>query len=201
MADPVARMERTVMPVVIRSPRRSIDRTIGYAARCLVGVLLSVCGMTSAAAEALAGHVTEVVDGDTLRVALARRGQAIVRLAWIDAPNRLQEHGEAARASLMALSLQKAVRLDVVGETQGTLRATVWVTPQEIPCRSDDCPKTLDLGHVQIARGMAWHDRRSLGQPAQAFGQYEHAEFEAKLRRIGLWAAKNPTPPWDWRPR
>ena len=88
-----------------------------------------------------------------------------------------------------------------VSEASGLLRATVWVTPQEIPCRSEDCPKTLDLGHAQITRGMAWHDRRSLGQPAQAFGQYEHAEFEAKVRRIGLWAAKNPTPPWDWRPR
>lgn len=189
------------MPATIRPTPRGIDRATGYAWRSLVGALLSVLGVASAVAETLTGHVVEVVDGDTLRVEIAQRGIARVRLAWVDAPERLQEYGETARASLIALSLQKAVRLETVGESQGTLRATAWVTPQEIPCRSDDCPKTLDLGHAQITRGMAWHDRRSLGQPLQAFGQYEHAEFEAKARRIGLWSAKNPVPPWDWRPR
>jgi len=165
----------------------------------MFAVLVSLAGV--AAAETLHGRVSEIVDGDTLRVELAQRGPSLVRLAWVDAPDRLQEHGEAARASLNALAAQRAVRLETVSGPPGLLRATVWVTPQEIPCRSEDCPKTLDLGHAQITRGMAWHDRRSLGQPAQAFGQYEHAEFEAKVRRIGLWAAKNPTPPWDWRPR
>lgn len=173
----------------------------GRAARRVVGALLVLFGMATAGAETLSGHVSEVIDGDTLRVVLPPRGPALVRLAWVDAPDRLQAHGDAARASLNALAAQRAVRLETVGEAPGLLRATVWVTPQEIPCRSEDCPKTLDLGHAQITRGMAWHDRRSLGQPAQAFGQYEHAEFEAKVRRIGLWAAKNPTPPWDWRPR
>ncbi len=167
--------------------------------RGLVAAALLLCG--AAMAETLSGRVSEVVDGDTLRVEIAGRGPALVRLAWIDAPDRQQEHGEAARAGLSALAFQRAVRLETVGEASGLLRATLWVTPQEIPCRSDDCPKTLDLGHAQITRGMAWHDRRSLGQPAPAFAQYEHAEFEAKVHRVGLWSAKNPTPPWDWRPR
>ena len=152
-------------------------------------------------AETLAGNVSEVLDGDTLRMEVTGRGSLLVRLAWIDAPDRLQEHGEPSRASLNALAAGQAVRAETVGEVKGQQVAVVWARAPDAPCRDAGCPKTLDLGMAQVARGMAWHDRRSLGQSPQSLGQYEHAEFEAKIRRIGLWRGKNPTPPWDWRGR
>lgn len=173
-----------------------------FAGLCLLaGVGASPAMIGTAAAETLLGRVSEVIDGDTLRVEVAGHGAVLVRLAWIDAPDRLQEHGEVARGSLNALAAQRMLRLETVGGGKGQLRARAWVAPQEGGCGGDDCPQTLDLGQAQLARGMAWHDRRLLGQPMQSFGDYEQSEFQAKVRRRGLWAAKNPTPPWDWRGR
>jgi endonuclease YncB( thermonuclease family) len=151
--------------------------------------------------ESLDGQVAAIVDGDTLMVDVPARGQLRLRLAWIDAPDRLQEHGEASRVSLSALASGQPARIELISEAKGLWRAIVWVSSPDMPCRNTACPKALDLGLAQVARGMAWHDRRSLGQAAQALGQYEHAEFQAKIRRTGLWAGKNPSPPWDWRGR
>lgn len=164
--------------------------------------LLALLPVPALAAGPQSGRVVAVIDGDTLQVDVAGRGLANVHLAWIDAPERAQEAGEASRASLGAMAFGQEVRLESVGEGPGgTLTATVWAVPQSAGCRSADCPKTLDLGMAQLTRGMAWHDRRALGQPPQSLGQYEHAEFEAKVRRIGLWGARNPVPPWQWRAR
>lgn len=161
----------------------------------LIMPLLAVCS------ESLDGQVAAIVDGDTLMVDIPARGQLRLRLAWIDAPDRLQEHGETSRASLSALASGQPARVELIGEAKGLWQAMVWVSSPDAPCRNAACPKTLDLGLAQIVRGMAWHDRRSLGQPPQSLGQYEQAEFQAKIHRKGLWAGKNPAPPWDWRRR
>lgn len=164
--------------------------------------LMLVSGsMAIAHAETREGFVVSVESGDTLVVEDVGHRRLQVRLAWISAPDRLQDHGEAARSSLNAMATGQAVRLENLTESNGRWQANVWAAPADSPCRSNDCRKTLDLGLAQLTLGMAWHDRRISGQAPQALGQYEHAEFEAKIRRIGLWAGKNPVPPWSWRGR
>lgn len=165
--------------------------------RCLLLLLCLLAGI--ARAETLGGRVDAVVDGDTLRVDVPGRGQWQVRLAWVDAPARLQEHGEAARSSLGALAFGRAVLLENPQQSGSEWRAVVRVAPPGVPCGNADCPPTLDLGLAQVERGMAWHDRRSSGQPAAAQAAYQQAEFTAKIRRLGLWSGKNPLPPWEWR--
>lgn len=156
----------------------------------------------SATADSFDGRVSAVLEGDMLVVDVPGRGPIKLRLAWIDAPDRAQASGEASRASLGALAFGRDVRIEQAGEGAGGLwHGVARAAPPDTPCRGADCPKTLDLGMAQIARGMAWHDRRSLGQPAQSLGQYEHAEFQARIRRLGLWAEKNPVPPWQWSGR
>ena len=68
-------------------------------------------------------------------------------------------------------------------------------------CRGKpDCPQTLDAGLAQMTAGLAWWFRKYANeQSAEDRGRYEHAEFEAKIRRAGLWSEKAPTPPWEWR--
>ena len=164
--------------------------------------LMVLSGTTVIAyAETREGFVVSVESGDTLVIEDAARRRLQVSLAWIRAPDRLQDHGEAARSSLNAMAAGQAVRLENLTESNGRWQATVWGASADSPCRSIDCRKTLDLGLAQLTRGMAWHDRRASGQAPQALGQYEHAEFEAKIRRIGLWTGKNPVPPWHWRGR
>jgi endonuclease YncB( thermonuclease family) len=36
-------------------------------------------------------------------------------------------------------------------------------------------------------------------QSPQDREDYEIAEFNAKVRRLGLWADTKPVPPWEWR--
>ena len=57
-----------------------------------------------------------------------------------------------------------------------------------------DC--TCDSASVRDAAA-TWFTRVQ----AQSLSAAEQAEFQAKIRRRGLWAGKNPVPPWDWRPR
>lgn len=163
-------------------------------------LLFALIGLAAGAlAETLAGRVEAIVDGDTLRVDVPGRGQLRVRLAWVAAPARLQEHGEAARSSLGALAYGRTVQLENAQFSGGEWRAVVRAPAPAARCGNADCPPTLDLGLAQVERGMAWHDRRSAGQPQSAQAAYQQAEFAAKIRRLGLWAGKNPLPPWEWR--
>jgi len=57
-----------------------------------------------------------------------------------------------------------------------------------------------DINVEQIRRGLAWFYRqyeRELSAPDQQ--SYARAEEEARSSRAGLWADKQPIPPWDFR--
>jgi endonuclease YncB( thermonuclease family) len=59
-----------------------------------------------------------------------------------------------------------------------------------------------DANEAQVAAGMAWWYRDyAREQTTQQQANYEAAEFNAKIRRLGLWADKNPVPPWEFRRR
>jgi len=177
-----------------RSAVRKAART-----KSLLGALALLLAVGAASAETVDGYVAAIVNGDTLQVDIPGRGQWRVRLAWIAAPARLQESGEAARSGLGALAAGRAVRLENPRADGGEWTARVWAAPTLARCGNADCPPTLDLGLAQIERGLAWHDRRRPGQPEPAAADYRQAEFAAKIRRLGLWAGKNPLLPWEWR--
>lgn len=72
----------------------------------------------------------------------------------------------------------------------------VWVAPASSP----NGPLTLDAGLAMVSIGMAWWYRAYASeQTPQTRGQYEFAEQEARARRAGLWADREPVAPWDWR--
>lgn len=162
-----------------------------------IPIILCALLCIGARAETVDGRVASVVSGDTLQVDVPGRSRWRVRLAAIAAPARLQEQGEASRSGLGALAFGRAVRLEKPQAAGGNHLARVWVAPPGTHCGNADCPPTLDLGLVQIAAGLAWHDHRQPWQPAAA--DYRQAEFAAKIRRRGLWSGKNPLPPWAWR--
>jgi len=67
-------------------------------------------------------------------------------------------------------------------------------------CRATRCPKTLDAGLAQLTVGLAWWYRKySKDQSPEDAGRYEFAEQEARAKRAGLWADRQPVPPWGWR--
>lgn len=147
-------------------------------------------------AETISAYVVSVRDGESLLLADANRQQIKVRLLGIAAPRRTQAFGEASRTQLANLTLNKDVRFESTQRKQGEfLLGKLMVQPPD--CRT--CVPTLDVGMAQIASGMAWFATPAANDlPPEDRARYEHAEFEAKIRRTGLWQDKNPLPPWKW---
>lgn len=152
---------------------------------------------TAYATNRLTGFVVAVSDGDTITVLDADKRQHKVRLAGIDAPEKAQAFGDRSKTNLSRLLFNQDVRVEwkkfdryqrIVGK---------------VIAKSPDCPSCgliLDAGLAQITSGMAWWYRDyAKEQSAEDRARYEHAEFEAKIRRVGLWNDKNPIPPWAWR--
>jgi micrococcal nuclease len=131
----------------------------------------------------LSGIVTEIQDGDTLTLA-TESGTYKIRLAYIDAPEKGQPHGNDSRASLIRMC--------------GLKRATAEVTPGK-----DRNSRTLavvkcagaDVNAEQVRIGAAWVFERYAPKNSPLFG----VQAEARTARRGLWEAGQPVPPWEWR--
>lgn len=151
-----------------------------------------------ARAETQVARVLRIDSGDTLTVQDAGNRQLHLKLAGIAAPQRLQSYGSRAQANLGALLAGQEI--EVIAQSrlsEGRLLARVLVAPPGAACRQQPgCPKTLDAGLRQVQDGMAWW--HPAGVPMVDAALYEQAEFEAKIRRRGLWSETNPTPPWRW---
>lgn len=153
----------------------------------------------SAQAQQLTGIVVGVADGDTLTILDHSRQQHKIRLAGIDAPEKAQPYGQKSKASLSALVFNREV--EVIGNKTDRYGRTIAKVMVAAPsCNASNCLKNIDAGLNQVTTGMAWWYRQyAKEQPPKDREDYEVAEFNAKARRLGLWADKNPVPPWDWR--
>ena len=126
------------------------------------------------------GVVTEVVDGDTLRVRLVDGTSERVRLIGIDAAERGACFADQASARVRQLALSKPIVLrgDPTQDTRdryGRLLAYVWL------------PGGRDLGYQLGAGGFAkvyvYRD------PFQRLSAYRSAEGKAKAAPTGAWRA------------
>lgn len=142
-------------------------------------LLLPAC----APAESFLARSVGVLDGDTV---LVRREAGVrpmkVRLADIDAPEKDQSFGEAAKRSLVKMLAGRQVRVDPVAvDVYGRLVARLY---------TDDA----SVNEEMIRRGMAWEyslNHRNL--------EYLRLQDEARQARRGLWAQRDPVPPSQWR--
>jgi len=154
-----------------------------------LSVFASVTLTTSlASAETLSGRVVSITDGDTVILLDKTHQQYKIRLAAIDAPEKAQPFGQKSKTNLSALIFNKDITaVCSKRDRYGRLICKVLLG-------------VSDVNLEQIKAGMAWHYRKyAKEQTSQDRENYEIAEFNAKLRRLGLWNDKNPIPPWDWR--
>ncbi|MFP5391345.1 MAG: thermonuclease family protein [Gammaproteobacteria bacterium] len=130
---------------------------------------------------ALAARVIGISDGDTLTL-LDARTQVKVRLANIDAPEKRQAYGAAARASLAELCFGKQASISVAARDRyGRTVATV------------NC-EGVDANREQVRRGLAWvYDQYNKDRSLPALEQ------QARIARRGLWADQASQPPWEFR--
>lgn len=139
-------------------------------------------------ADTMSGRVVGITDGDTLVLLDANREQHKIRLSGIDAPEKAQPFGVRSKASLSALAFDQDVTANCPKKDRYGREVCVVVV------------RGKDIGLAQVADGMAWwYQKYAKQQTSQARVDYEAAEFSAKAKRVGLWADKDPVPPWDWR--
>ena len=142
-------------------------------------------GSQAQATPVLDGILVGVTDGDTVDVRLDS-GMVRIRLHAIDAPERGQAHGQAAKQALSALVFGKAVQVEPFEQDRyDRLVARLWLGD-------------LDVNAEMIKRGYAWVYRRYADDPA-----YCAFEKSARDLRRGLWVPSQPPviAPWEWRRR
>jgi len=140
-------------------------------------------------AHSFPARVVAVADGDTITIEPIEGGKRErVRLHGIDAPETNQPYGQAAKAFVTDAVLFKVV--DVQVTPQGRDRYGRIIAVIEIP----------DVGNLQemlLSEGLAWVWPRY----CKNCRAWEAMQAKAKRERKGLWADKNPVPPWEWRKR
>lgn len=137
----------------------------------------------------LVAQVQKVADGDTVTLRDAQHQTHRVRLAFIDAPEKKQPYGEAARQNLAKIVLNQQVKVKIIerdhyGRIVGQIQA-----------------QGLDVNYQMIQSGLAWHyTQYSKAQNRSEFDAYSAAQQEAQVQRLGLWAqGKNAQAPWEFR--
>ncbi|WP_341677106.1 thermonuclease family protein [Niveibacterium sp. SC-1] len=166
-------------------------------------VLAFLCAPASAKDGRFQAQLAYVDDGDTLHVRDLGGRMRVVRLAFIDAPEHGQPHGDAARAALKHFVSAGWLTVDWRGRDKyGRYVAVVWASSPDMSCAGRrDCPRNLDVAHALVAGGHAWWYRRYArdSQAPAAQAAFEYDESEARRRGIGLWQDPEAVPPWAWR--
>jgi len=142
-------------------------------------------------AQRVTGKVVGITDGDTITLLVStnitnkENREIKVRLAEIDAPEKHQAYGNKAKQALSDKIFGKevtAIIFDV--DRYGRSVAEIYLGVK--------LERWINL--EMVAEGWAWQ-----------YTQYSHfkeiaqAEQKAREQKVGLWADKNPIPPWEYR--
>ena len=130
----------------------------------------------------ITGLVVGVADGDTLTVLRDDHQQVKVRLADIDAPEKLQAFGNRSKQSLGALCHGK--RAVVTAQANDRYGRTVG----RVSCAG------VDASEAQVRLGMAW----VYEQYVKDRSLYK-LQDDARAQGRGLWVDADPLAPWEWR--
>ncbi|KAF3494660.1 hypothetical protein DY000_02056362, partial [Brassica cretica] len=112
-----------------------------------------------------------------------------IRLRGIDAPESKMPFGKESHDELLKM---------VEGKS---LKVLVYAEDRYGRCVGDIYCNGKFVQEVMLKKGLAWHYLAYDKRPELAKARFckPQWENEAKQKRIGLWAAKNPEKPWDWR--
>lgn len=130
------------------------------------------------------GIVTDVVDGDTIKIRDTRFGVVTLRLFGIDAPERSQPFGTEATAFTRAAVVGKEVAFAVRSRDRYGRFVVVVVHDGQ-----------RNLNEELLSAGFAWWYE----QYAPGESRYRELEIQARAGKVGLWHDEKATAPWFWR--
>lgn len=149
-------------------------------------VLFCLLAVQAPLALAWQGVVTQVIDGDSLKIRHESGRIYDVRLYGVDSPELAQKSGPEARAAAKKLVEDRAVDVQVVNvDPNGTTIAVVAINDQ------------YSLQAFLVGSGMAWVYEGHCD--LRICAQWQSMEKQAKGAGRGLWADSHPVPPWKWR--
>ena len=141
-----------------------------------------------ATAGELRGKVVGVMDGDTIDVLTAEKSLHRIRLEGIDAPEKRQPFGQAAKGALSDAVFAREVK--VVWHKQDRYQRIIG----KVLVDADD------VGLALVRSGYAWHYKRyETEQTPVDRITYASAELLARGRGRGLWTDSYAQAPWDFR--
>jgi len=152
-------------------------------------LIAAITVSAQAKANEIIGKVVKVLDGDTITLLVeCAQLELPVRLAGIDAPETGAPFGLESKESLSRLLSGRTVAVEShKRDKYGRYVGRILVDG-------------LDANLAQINKGMAWHYKAyTAEQKHEDRSTYAAAELFAKEQKTGLWAHKDPIPPWDWR--
>ncbi|QYJ68208.1 thermonuclease family protein [Flavobacterium litorale] len=129
------------------------------------------------------GKVVGISDGDTFDVLYEGYAER-VRLAEIDCPEKKQAFGKAAKKYASDLCFGKIVTVASGGKRDRYGRVVGTVITKE----------GINVNEALIQAGLAWHYKDYSDSDALA-----EMENKARVEKVGLWSAKNPVAPWQYR--
>jgi len=133
----------------------------------------------------ITGKVVSVADGDTITVLTSQNKQITIRLAAIDTPEKGQAFGQKAKDFTSSMVAGKNVNIEP--ETIDRYGRTVGIVSVN----------GSNLNEQIVRHGYGWVYRQYCKGAFCA--DWLQLEKQAREAGIGLWADKNPTPPWEWR--
>jgi endonuclease YncB( thermonuclease family) len=157
--------------------------------RLVLGAILGLAFAGGpASARDFGARVVGIQDGDTVTVLDAANQQHRIRLAGIDAPEKSQAFGNAAKEHLARLAFGKHAELRCAKRDRyGRAVCSLFVGAR-------------DVGLEQVRSGHAWWFREyAREQSPEDRKVFESAEIEAREARRGLWRDASPQAPWAWR--
>lgn len=151
-----------------------------------------------AAKENITGKVVYVDDGDTVVLLASNNEQMKIRLSSIDAPESSHTNKERGRIS------------QPYSQNSGDLLKTLVKGKSVLArCFEKDkygrfvCELFVDgksVNDEMVKQGYAWANVAARGRYLRNKDLVRY-EAEARSKKLGLWAGRNPVAPWEWRDR
>lgn len=161
-------------------------------------VLASTMAVSGQVRRSISGNVVDVYDGDTISVMDADRNEWKVRLAAIDAPELNQSFGKKAKKELLELLLDRPVTVTFDHTTDGGL--VVGTVKLESNREILVAIFPININQYMVSQGFAWYDRSFENyQTSEERQLFSKLQADARTSKYGLWAEKNPVPPWEFR--
>lgn len=149
----------------------------------VIAVLSVLVFMSASPTEYIMGKVVKVSDGDTFSILTESNEQIRIRVYGIDAPEAGQAYSEKSRLYLAKMVAGRKVTIEVKSTDKYGRKVAKTKT------------ETInDVGLEMLRAGYAWHYSHFDNTK-----EYIQAEREAREKRAGLWADKNPVNPYEYR--